>query len=91
LIDKLLSIINANGTIDFMNHLLELLSYLEENLKTTTEKSSMLKLELEAIRQLYTKLQETNVLFDQYKIVITDIKFLISLITEILREIKIKT
>ena len=90
LIDKLLSIINANGTIDFMNHLLELLSYLEENLKTTTEKSSMLKLELEAIRQLYTKLQETNVLFDQYKIVITDIKFLISLITEILREIKIK-
>ena len=90
LIDKLLSIINANGTIDFMNHLLELLSYLEENLKTTTEKSSMLKLEFEAIRQLYTKLQETNVLFDQYKIVITDIKFLISLITEILREIKIK-
>ncbi|HQE78782.1 MAG TPA: PD-(D/E)XK nuclease family protein [Bacteroidales bacterium] len=90
LIDKLLSIINANGTIDFMNHLLELLSYLEENLKTTTEKSSMLKLEFEAIRQLYTKLQETNVLFDQYKIVITDIKFLISLITEILREIKIE-
>lgn len=89
LIDKLLAIINAKNTSDFINHLLELLSYLEENLKNSEEKSSMLILELEAIRQLYTQLQEINDLLAQYNIAIINIKFLISLITEILREIKI--
>lgn len=69
---------------------MQLLTDIEEDLKNTSENNSMLLLELEAVRNIYTKLYDINALFDQYKIEIRNIKFLISLITQILREVKIE-
>lgn len=90
LINKLQMIITAQDRYQFLNSLMLLLTDIEEDLKNTSENNSMLLLELEAVRNIYTKLYDINALFDQYKIEIKNIKFLISLITQILREIKIE-
>ena len=90
LINKLQTIITAQDRYQFLNSLMQLLTDIEEDLKNTSENNSMLLLELEAVRNIYTKLYDINALFDQYKIDIRNIKFLISLITQILREVKIE-
>jgi RecB family exonuclease len=89
LIKDLQNIITTADRDSFINSLMYLLTDIEEELKNDSENNSMILLEIEAIRNIYTKLYDINALFDQYNIDIKNIKFLISLITQILREGKI--
>ena len=90
LLSKLQMIITAQNRYQFLNSLMQLLTDIEEDLKNISNNNSMLLLELEAVRNIYTKLYDINALFDYHKIEIKNIKFLISLITQILREVKIE-